>query len=306
MSTPGEPLALPVIRAKSEDGRLLVREGLSVCFFVRQSHAEVAPHVFRAIQILRSIFGEGALKYYVDDEGQTLRLAESDWPAIMANFHTQGNFTLKTMDNSAGASGYALEYGGYDLKSSTFAAWPTATSYLIAQLPAERLEADRVEALRHQLIALANHMPGAYGYASLAFNYGAGADEPAAFKSIRRRCFDLPGLDVHRSAASSLDMNGCVRGAYWINFLPSPIVSALGGLDQIRREMALAHAQVTSTRDGGVTVMLGQSPAVAGVALAPYRLLAHLLEPFLHKSRFPFPAFTVAETLQWEQRYLDI
>ncbi|HEX8433891.1 MAG TPA: DUF3396 domain-containing protein, partial [Archangium sp.] len=54
----------PRIRLESQRGRLLMREGLSLCFYMHRPHEEVAPAVARSLEVYRRAVKPGALAWF--------------------------------------------------------------------------------------------------------------------------------------------------------------------------------------------------------------------------------------------------
>ncbi|PTL76756.1 hypothetical protein DAT35_48380 [Vitiosangium sp. GDMCC 1.1324] len=55
------------------------RDGLIICFFMRRSHGEVAPAVWRALQTFLRAIPPQALSWYVASKGGFLHEERSNW-----------------------------------------------------------------------------------------------------------------------------------------------------------------------------------------------------------------------------------
>ena len=55
---------IPSIRAYAGNDALLVRAGLSICFYIRRSHAESAQAVIRSLEAYLRAVGPQALGWY--------------------------------------------------------------------------------------------------------------------------------------------------------------------------------------------------------------------------------------------------
>ncbi|WP_224248093.1 hypothetical protein [Hyalangium gracile] len=63
----------PRIRIRAQNGALLLREGLSLCFYIRHPHSSVGPMVRRALEIYqRAIKPDELTLYPLDDDWETL------------------------------------------------------------------------------------------------------------------------------------------------------------------------------------------------------------------------------------------
>ena len=61
---------------------LVARDGVVLCFFMRRSHAEVAPAVWRALQTYLRAIPPQSLGWYGSDDGDTLPLDDKGWEHI--------------------------------------------------------------------------------------------------------------------------------------------------------------------------------------------------------------------------------
>ena len=57
---------IPEIRRYAEHGALVLREGLSICFYMRRSHQQVAQAVRHALETYLRAVGPRALEWYVE------------------------------------------------------------------------------------------------------------------------------------------------------------------------------------------------------------------------------------------------
>ena len=59
----------PRIRVYAVSGNLLIRDGLSLCFYMRHPSREVAPRVWSSLQAYMRAVGPQGLEMYADEEG---------------------------------------------------------------------------------------------------------------------------------------------------------------------------------------------------------------------------------------------
>ena len=69
----------PRIRVSAENGELLIREGVNLCFFMQHSHSDVAPSVLRSLEKYLSAVGPHSLSWYADAQGDMQELDERAW-----------------------------------------------------------------------------------------------------------------------------------------------------------------------------------------------------------------------------------
>ena len=104
-----------------------------------------------------------------------------------------------------------------------------------------------------------------------------------------------------------------VDGVHWLNFLGPPVLAQLGGAAVLRSRLESAETTVLALDESRALVSLGEVPEAGGPegkALASYRELARVLEPWLE----PFLLvqgddsdvyFSEQEARRWWQRWLD-
>lgn len=75
---------IPVIRLLPDlgDDSVVARDGVVICFFLRHSHKDVAPAIWRALETYRRASPAEGLAWYGSDDGDTLPLDEKGWAYI--------------------------------------------------------------------------------------------------------------------------------------------------------------------------------------------------------------------------------
>ena len=68
--------AIPTIRVRTRNGTLLARDGVILCFFMRRSHEEVVPAVWRALQAYLRAIPPRAIGWYHSSSGEKLPFNE--------------------------------------------------------------------------------------------------------------------------------------------------------------------------------------------------------------------------------------
>ncbi len=69
----------PRIRIHARSGYLLAREGLSLTFYIRRSHQEIAQDIHRLLDAYLRAVGSTVLGSYADQEGEWQLLDEAGW-----------------------------------------------------------------------------------------------------------------------------------------------------------------------------------------------------------------------------------
>jgi len=297
----------PRIRVK-EDGRLIVRDGLLLCFYLHESHRRLGPTVGALLRAYQRFVGPDTLTAFFNEEGDPARLTGRGWTRIFAELSDSSeghSYNLSLNDSLTEVGAFSFEYFGADLDLLSFK-WPGAASYVSLCFPTEFLP--EVGAARFEAFALdlAGSLPFTSGYGSLAFNYSKGRDEYDAFRHISNYCFGLPGMDVHHARSTCFDIDAKVRGAYWLNFLGGPVLHQLGGLVSLRRRLASPSINVSPLAGDRAMITLGAQPNAgdpeSGDDLSPYRLLAETLKDNLHVGYLP--AFAPEDAARWSRRFL--
>src|SRR4051794_24409104 len=90
----------PRIRIQSESGYLLIREGLSLTFYMRHDHAEVAPAVMQSLEAYLQAVGPDALGLYADEEGSWHPLDDTGWEATRREMLANSRLAFHLADAS--------------------------------------------------------------------------------------------------------------------------------------------------------------------------------------------------------------
>lgn len=301
----------PRVRLLDDAGRLLLRDGVILCFFVRRSHQILAASAVEVLSAYRDFIRPHALTRYIDPEGAPAELTGPALDRLIGELTDVGNwphYNLMLGDSSTGVSDFWFHYFGAGLRTPVFADWPDAASHLALWFPTEFLDEVAPHWLKGSALRMAEILPPCYGYASLSWNYCGGADEAEAFDEIRRRCFNHPGLDVHHVDSCGTDIGDRIRGVYWLNLLGEESLRELGPIDALDRRLEDAGADVEPLPGGGLAVSLGPRPEAgnldAGQTLPIYRRVAQILKDRFHVGRCPFPQFTSEDTRRWVMRFV--
>jgi hypothetical protein len=299
---------IPVIRVRGKNGALLARDGVVVCFFMRRSHKEVAPAVWRALQAYRYAIPPHALNWYGSEEGDTLPLDVQGWERTQEQILVRpwGVEWIVELDECHGeAGGYHFEYDGRQLDEPLFSQDEDATSGLVFSFPTEYLLEHGPDHLRALALELARELPFSFGYASLAFVSLRGS-----WFSARREMLGMLerylGLDLYRLGDTSRVIGPRARGAYWLTFLGQPLLGQLGGTDALTQRLASPSVTLYPLEGERLLLTLGEWPEALdtekGAVPPQYRAVARLLEPYLCEEGGDWPPLTREYMHRWLRR----
>jgi hypothetical protein len=281
---------IPSLRARADNGFLVAREGIIICFFMRRSHDEVTPAVWRALQTYLRVIPPEALSWYVACEGGILPLDSQGWEHIREEMlerpcpSSRSVYLQETCDR---AGGYSFEYYGRRLDAPLFARDENSTCAVFFTLPTEYLLEQGPARVRALALELARELPFCFGYASLAL-LSPSQERYATRRAVRELRDRYVGLDVYDIEQTSRVIGTRARGAYWLTFLGQPLLDQLGGLEALRQRLSFPDSSFQSLDDERVLLTLGEWPEAIDTAeqeRPPPQLLAlaRLLEPFMYR-----------------------
>jgi hypothetical protein len=278
---------LPVIRLRSKYGRSVARDGVVLCFFMRRSHHEVAPAVWRALQAYRQATPPQSLAWYGADDGDTLPLDDKGWEHIrwrMLERTWAAACYVDLEEDASEVGGYHFEYRGRQLDDPNFSRDEDWTSGLSFTFPTEYLLEHGPGHLRALALELARELPFTFGYASLAVISPHGMWF-AARRELRPFLSRYLGLDCYTLEETSRVIGTRARGAYWLTFLGQPLLGQFGGTEALRLKLPFPDVSFQPLENERLLITLSEWPDAIDLAkelhAAPYFALAHLLEPFL-------------------------
>ncbi|WP_395850922.1 DUF3396 domain-containing protein [Cystobacter fuscus] len=281
---------------------LIVRECVSISFYVRRAHAELSRAVMHALEVYLRAVGPRALGLYGDDEGDWQELDDKGWEFIRQQFLNPLGARVALTGESDDLAGYEFVYDGRRVEDIDLGGSSLVTFFL----PTEYLEEQGPGRVRELALELAAVLPFASGHAGLSFVY------PEALlgvtTSIRDDAFRYPGLDMPDSYVA-MDIGSRVKGAYWLTFLGQPLLGELGGVAGLRARLPSPGTTVQEMEGERAVVTLGEWPEAGdweqGRTLSAYRELARVLEPCLYAFLHNWDGFSREDMRRWERRFLD-
>ncbi|MFY0526425.1 DUF3396 domain-containing protein [Archangium gephyra] len=308
----------PRIRICAPNGHLLVREGLSLCFYIRRAHQEIARAALASLDTYLHAIEPETLGWYVDVDGEAQDLDDTGWKHIRREFLEETWPEIRLVQASGDPQRYAFDYSGKPLGDPRLKNDPDAACMLSCWLPTEYLEEHGPGHVRELALKLAAPLPFYFGQVGLAFN--GQLDLIGVPEEIHARCFRYPGLDIPDPSWHSWKLGFRVRGPSWLTFLGQPFLGELGGVEGLRSHLSSPGTTVQELEGERAVVTLGPWPEAGdteqGHTLPAYRELARVLEPWLYHEQFPEPwpyheqsnwepDFPPEDKRRWERRFLD-
>jgi hypothetical protein len=298
---------IPRIDVRARNGFTVLREGLSVCFYMRRPHVEVMGAVRQVLDMYVHAIGPGTLALYAHDE-DWLPLDDSGWDFCGRKLLAQGGLGLLLRDDQEGVEKYRFEYRGNPLGAPSWALAddPGPVCAVEFWLPTEYLESHGPEQVRDLVLRLAAPLPFNSGHAGLSFN--GILDLAGVSIHVDKYRFRYPGLDIPDLGWHALKLGTRVRGAYWMTFLGQPVLGSLGGADGLRSRLHSPETSLQELGDDRAVVTLGPWPEAGdteqGQLLPAYRELARALEPWTYFEEHLRDS-EHGDRRRWERRFLD-
>jgi hypothetical protein len=300
---------VPRVRVQAENGELLIRDGIVLCFYMRRPHSEVVGPVLQALEQYRRAVGPRALSWYVDHEDDGYcELDDRGWENALRELRLNRWAHTVLRDGPGGVGEYQFEYFGRGPAPTSADEAPGGVCALSCWLPSEFLEKHGPARVREVALAVAAPLPFNSGYVSLSLN--ALTSLMGVRRELRRWCFRYPGMDITSDSLFSSDLGTHVRGAYWLTFLGQPVLGELGGAAGLRARLCSPDITVQEMEAERVALTLGTWPEAgdteAGRDLPLHRELARVLEPWLfHQQPIRDSHFPPEDVRRWERRFLD-
>ncbi|WP_241758756.1 type VI immunity family protein [Pyxidicoccus parkwayensis] len=295
---------LPRIRLRKPNGVPIARDGLSINFYMRHPHQEVAPALIRSMECYRRALGNNVLSRYSHEEWTWNELDDDAWERLLRELRDAPFANHELREVASGEQLYRLEYLG-----SLFgppSEEPTRVCAVSFWLPTEYLEEHGPGHVRELALELAAPLPFCSGHAGFTFN--TGHDLLYARPELRKLLFLHPGMDAPRLGTLAMELGTKVRAPSWLTFLGEPVLGELGGASGLRARLHSPDVTVQELEGERVVVTLGPQPEAGEEGRMPpaYRELARVLEPWLfHEKYLLDSSLTEEELRRWERRMLD-
>ncbi|MCP3136050.1 type VI immunity family protein [Pyxidicoccus xibeiensis] len=297
----------PRIRLRKPNGVPIARDALSINFYMRHPHHELAPRLIQSIERYRRAMGSEVLGDYSYEGCGWEELNDSGWERIRQELLEVPCPILELKEITSGEQRYRLDYfGSYGALVGPPSEDPKTVCAVSFWLPTEYLEEHGPGQVRELALELAAPLPFGSGHAGFAFN--TEHDLLYAKPELRKLCFLHPGMDAPRLSTLAMELGTKVRSASWLTFLGQPVLGELGGPAGLRSRLHSPDVTVQELEGERVVVTLGPWPEAGEDGRMPpaYRELARVLEPWLfHEQCLRDPTLTPEELRRWERRLLD-
>jgi hypothetical protein len=282
-----------------------VQTSLSICFYMRRPHHDVASAVMAALDAYRDAIQPQALSWFPDKEGDWQELDRIGWEHNRQKLRHPRGARLWLRDTPDLATDYEFQYFGREVTSSPTEASTCAVAFW---LPMRFLEAQGPEHVKDLAFELAALLPFDSGHAGPSFYCHEsllGITDP-----LRELCFRYPGMDMPAVESLSRNLGPRLKGVSWLTFLGAPVLESLGGAQSLRTRLHAPGVRIEEVGTARACVRLGEWPDAGdlerGHTLPAYRELAQVLEPWLyHAPHSPWSGFTDDEVRRRERRFLD-
>jgi len=298
----------PKIRVHSEGGHLLIREGLSLCFYMHRPHVELRQAVTQSLETFLRIVGPQAFGIYTDEEGDWQDLDDAAWEHLRRELVERRGLIINLKHAEGSKKGFAFNYHGKPIDEPFRGYRPEEASAVSFWLPTEYLEEHGPERVRELALEVAAPLPFTSGHVGLSFNNYP--YDSKTWQELRKCCFRYPGMDIYDLSRYSNQIGTRVRGPSWMNFLGQPVLSEVGGVEGLQARLHSPGTTVQILNGGRAVITLGPQPEAGdteqGHLLPAYRELARVLEPWLfHEQNRRDLDFPAEDMLRWERRFLD-
>jgi hypothetical protein len=297
----------PRVRLSASHGAPILREGITICFYMRHSHHAIARAVQQSLDVYLRAVGPQTLAWYAgQDDWETLDAR--GWDHLRNKLLEHNWLSLDLKDDPSGVHGFGVEYYGKWFEDPRGLQEPDMMSTLGFWLPSEFLEAQGPVAMRKLALELAAPLPFCSGNAGLSFHSMHGYEETE--EALSQLCLRYPGMDVILLRTLSWKLGMRVKGPAWLTFLGQPVLGELGGVEGLRARLSSPSITIQPLEGERAMVALGPWPDAgdteAGHHLPEYREFAHVLRPHLYRPRKPWSSYFPEDIWQrWEQRFLD-
>ncbi|WP_404371081.1 type VI immunity family protein [Corallococcus coralloides] len=302
------PGNLPSVEVVAGNGSVIMKAGLSICFYMRRSHRELAPLISQALRTYIQAVGRQALTWYPDLEGEWRVLDDSALESIHQELLTHSAPYIHLRDSYGSLIDHQFLYRGVDLDSPESRRAPGLHTCAVSfWLPAQPLQPQGPGPFRELALSLAKPLPFNSGHAGPTFHAWLG------MKDLMQHMFQLglryPGLDVPDERNNAYSVGEGIQGVHWMNFLGPPVLEALGGASALEARLQTPGTSVLALGEDRAVVTLGAEPDAGDTAegrmLPAHRELARILEPWFAAREGSRRLRDNDALRRWERRFLD-
>lgn len=266
------------------NGSVSIREVLVTNLYFRTPHLNMRDEAAEAIRRFFALVPPGGIEYYFDHEGEQADIDAKVLDRVLQErFYAHPsipNASLIIEGTGLYAPGFFMHYAGSALAHPSM---PDEAGTLQFWVPRAFFFEQR-DRIMGYLDDVVQRLPWSVGGVSLGLS---GGDKVTKQALAARH----PGLDISSPRALSNDLGDRVAGVTWHTLIGSGPVHALGGSEQIRRDLP-SSASVQALPTGGCRIVLGPEPDIGDVnrrdILPTHRALAARLDAsgLLHVPRW--------------------
>lgn len=298
----------PRIRVRVESGPLLVREAVSITFYLRHSHVDVARAVRDALEHYRRSMPPQEFRQYSQEAEAWTAFDTVGWEHVQRKLLERKSVHLNLWGGEPGEKEYRFIYRGQPMDPIT--PWGDEPDRVCAVgfwLPTEYLEEQGPDRVRTLALELGATLPFSSGQAGLAFQ--CETDVLGTWGEVLERGFRYPSLEIPDPDLLSSQLGTRVRTVNWLTFLGQPVLGEVGGVAGLRSQLSSPGTSVQEMNGERAVVTLGPWPEAGdteqGKTLPAHRELARVLKPWLYVEKLHAHAAPDNDVLRWERRFLD-
>lgn len=305
-----------VLQKHRKDGRVYLRDSMTLAFFVPSPLHHAADAFRDAVQLYLQTIPPDALTWSAIGENseEWNRVGKSTFSRCLAQLaparakaRPQTYFELTDGSLGAEAPGYGLLVVG---SRSDDPILPDEVNLIQMCFPFEVIERDTVEDFVAFCRRVAGLVPFVSGYASPGLQWAL-LHRGEAMAEARSLAIRHPGYDVAYNFGARLRLGHRTRGARWLTFLNSDLVSTVGGADHLRQ--SLSQAITLESAGTGLMIRAGEMPELGdvnnGANLPLLREVAAALEPITAFRELAllgnFAERDESFFERWERRFLE-
>ncbi|MBN8226798.1 DUF3396 domain-containing protein [Corallococcus macrosporus] len=296
----------PQIRIRAGHGGMLIRDGVSISFYISHSHQDITQRIEHSLHVFQHAIAPASLDWYCDYEGDYRKLDGAGRMFLEQEFRSTSSAHIHLVNHTNGVGDYEFVYRGQWRENPNDPDASRSLSTVTFWLPTEFLESQGPVAVHELALKLSAGLPFTSGHAGLAFN--AQFDLLGVDDLVDRERLRHPGIDVPDESAS-LHLSNRIRGVHWMNFLGPPVLAELGGVEALHERLKSPDTTVQPLAEGRAVITLGPEPDAGDTTQSPvlpaYRELARVLEPWMYFWGNFRPSWGREAQRRWERRFLD-
>jgi Protein of unknown function (DUF3396) len=149
----------PKVRVYSKGEHLLIREGLSLCFYMHRPHVQLKQAVMQSLDTFLRLVGPQALGLYTDEEGDWQDLDDAAWDHLRREMAERRGLVIALQDAGGREPSFAFDYHGKPIDEPFRGYKPEEASAVSFWLPTEYLEEHGPERVRDLTLEVAAPLP---------------------------------------------------------------------------------------------------------------------------------------------------